>query len=802
MRRLLAVALVLVFPVAASAQWQDTTRAKLTLGAMFTQSGSFGPPPFAADPFACSAAVTAERTVYYNTATHSIWFCNASAWTELGASSGITSPVSGDFVWLGKQTFGTAGDAADSVRVGETAGAIVFEGSGADGNETTLGVTNPTADIRYNLPNAAAGTYSVLTTAVPITLAQGGTGLTTAADDTVPVSSGTAWVASAVPACTDVTGNHLNYDAATNAFSCGTSSSGGITSPVAGDFVWTGKGTWGSAADAANSVRVGETAGAVVFEGATLDGNELTLDVADPGADVTVTVPATAGTLATLGNVAQTFANNITAPNVIASTSLQAIATGSANSTTIDATGITFEGSTADAHETVLAATQPTADATFNLPAPVAGTYNILTTATPVTLAQGGTGLATAADDTVLLSSGSAWVASAVPDCVDTTGNHLNYTAATNAFSCGTSGTATAVSDATFRIQDNGDATKQVAFEASGITTGTTRTLTIPNGSGAVVLSGIASDNIILKADQPLYLESSYSGGLNLGRTAWVPDGPVFSVGTVASEWSDNSGSLRIVNRGEVSAALSNGPCGTSPCADATIIIFSHNSAVAEYLSLQHNGSNAVIQTGTGAVTTVSAGNELQVGSDSATAAAQKITGPDGLGSDKVGGALTIEGGLPTGTGAAGDVNINAAFSSTTGSTEIASVQRAVYRAKRLSLTDNTATTVMTVAVPAGAACSGMLEVEASTLDATNVQSHHSHVGWAIAQVVAGGTYATDIDEIDSNAVTSGTYADTWAIVTGTNTAAIQATFNSSLDTATSLVLTAISNSGCVITFP
>ena len=53
--------------------------------------------------------------------------------------------------------------------------------------------------------------------------AKGGTGLTTAADDTLPVSTGAAWEAKAIPNCTDSAGNHLNYTAATNAISCGTS---------------------------------------------------------------------------------------------------------------------------------------------------------------------------------------------------------------------------------------------------------------------------------------------------------------------------------------------------------------------------------------------------------------------------------------------------------------------------------------------------------------------------------------------------------------------------------------------------
>lgn len=57
---------------------------------------------------------------------------------------------------------------------------------------------------------------------------------------------------------------------------------------------------------------------------------------------------------------------------------------------------------------------------------------------TPLDIGSGGTGLSGAADDTVLLSDGANWQAVGVPDCTDTGGNHLNYTIATNSFSCGT----------------------------------------------------------------------------------------------------------------------------------------------------------------------------------------------------------------------------------------------------------------------------------------------------------------------------------------------------------------------------
>lgn len=48
------------------------------------------------------------------------------------------------------------------------------------------------------------------------------------------------------------------------------------------------------------------------------------------------------------------------------------------------------------------------------------------------------------------------------------------------------------VVDSTFTIVDNGDQTKKIAFQASSITTGTTRTFTAPNASGTLALVDVA----------------------------------------------------------------------------------------------------------------------------------------------------------------------------------------------------------------------------------------------------------------------------------------------------------------------
>jgi len=108
---------------------------------------------------------------------------------------------------------------------------------------------------------------------------------------------------------------------------------------------------------------------------------------------------------------------------------------------------------------------------------------------TAIAFNKGGTGLTSAADDTTLVSSGSAWVATAVPNCTDTGGNHLNYATATNAFSCGTSGGGSGATTAL-------DNLASVAINAA-LLPGTTDTIALGStsknwsdlwlGSGAVI---------------------------------------------------------------------------------------------------------------------------------------------------------------------------------------------------------------------------------------------------------------------------------------------------------------------------
>ena len=65
----------------------------------------------------------------------------------------------------------------------------------------------------------------------------------------------------------------------------------------------------------------------------------------------------------------------------------------------------------------------------------------------PVTVAQGGTALTTATDDTALIGFGGSYNAQNLPDCLDASGNHLNYSASSNAFLCGTTSSGSGSGD-------------------------------------------------------------------------------------------------------------------------------------------------------------------------------------------------------------------------------------------------------------------------------------------------------------------------------------------------------------------
>lgn len=193
---------------------------------------------------------------------------------------------------------------------------MIFEGATDNTYETTLTMTDPTADRTITFPNSS-GTVALASYAESIEL-EGATAndyeatlyVTDPTADitvTIPTSVTAAFMVSslttnAIGAANSVTGssNGLNFEGSA---ADGYETTLSATNPTAdrsvvfanagGTVMLSTLAT--NAPDAANSVS--GASNALVFEGATANDYETSLSPADPGADVTITVPAVAGVM-------------------------------------------------------------------------------------------------------------------------------------------------------------------------------------------------------------------------------------------------------------------------------------------------------------------------------------------------------------------------------------------------------------------------------------------------------------------------------------------------------------------------
>jgi hypothetical protein len=86
------------------------------------------------------------------------------------------------------------------------------------------------------------------------------------------------------------------------------------------------------------------------------------------------------------------------------------------------------------------------------------------------------------------------------------------------------------------------------------------------------------------------------SGSMIAQEAALTPDGPILQTGTTANSW-------HLAEYGDAAFDFQNGPCASSACTDPNFIIHSHNQNTTQWLSLKHDGTNGVIDVGTGLIT-------------------------------------------------------------------------------------------------------------------------------------------------------------------------------------------------------
>jgi hypothetical protein len=322
------------------------------------------------------------------------------------------------------------GDAARSIVVDGTNGQIVFEGTSADANETVLTVADPTADRTLTLPD---NTGTLLSTGSSIANANLANSTVTVGSTSIALGA----TATTIAGVTSLTSTTLE----------------GTTTVRVG------------AADAANGLLLNSSG--ITFEGSTANAHETTLSVTDPTADRAIVFPDAAGTVVLLGSLSVASGSGLSYNSGTGEFGTSAIPNGQlANSSvTVGSTAIALGGSATT----------------------IAGLASVTTTALIVNDQTGGLAIRDADDNSKIARF----------DC----GTISASTTRTFTFPDESGTLLTSAStipggnflDNTFRISDNADNNKKLAFECSGITSGQTRTMTVPDTSGTISTESFAT---------------------------------------------------------------------------------------------------------------------------------------------------------------------------------------------------------------------------------------------------------------------------------------------------------------------
>lgn len=472
----------------------------------------------------------------------------------IGSTAVALGATQGTFTGLTSLTSATLVSGTGSANVVTIAsGNLLFSGSTADANGTTLQVTDPTASRTITLPDAS-GTVALtsdivypvtLTNSVTLTnktLALGSNTISgtlaqfnTAVTDATLVSttgSETLTNKSVNLANNTLTGTLAQFNTAvSNATLVSTTGTETLTNKSLTDPVLTGSSA---------------SAGSIVFKEDTDNGtNSATLKGPASTADVTITLPAETGTVLTtassiansnlanssltigstgiaLGGSATTFTGlaSITSTAVVTNDSgfrirnnsdnTKIAAFSSASITAGQTRTLTFPDASGTIATQAYVNAQITAE-DLDITTDDGNSIAIDLDSETLTLA-GGTGIAStstgntatfAIDSTVATLTGSQTltnktivlgnntVSGALANGITATTQSASDNStkvATTAYVDNqvSAGAVNEFADNVFRVKDNSDATKKLAFECSGISGSTTRTLTVPDSNGTI----------------------------------------------------------------------------------------------------------------------------------------------------------------------------------------------------------------------------------------------------------------------------------------------------------------------------
>ena len=383
-------------------------------------------------------------------------------------------------------------DAANAITI--ASGQIVFEGATANDFETTLAVTDPTADRTITFPDAAGTVALTSDISYPVTLNNS----VTLTNKTLALGSNTisGTIAQFNTAVTDATlatttgsetltnkSVNLANNTLTGTFAqFNTAVSNATLVSTTGTETLTNKSLTAPILTGSSS-----SAGSIVFKEDTDNGtNSATLKGPASTADVTITLPAETGTVLT---TASSIANSNLANSTVTIGS-SAVALGSSVTTLTGITSLTADAVVAKANGfRVIDNTDASKQVAFDASGIATSTTRTLTVpnVSDTLVLLGAT--QTLTNKTIALGSNTVTGALANGITATTQSASDNSTkVATTAYVDNqvSAGAVNEFADNVFRVKDNSDATKKLAFECSGISGSTTRTLTVPNSNGTI----------------------------------------------------------------------------------------------------------------------------------------------------------------------------------------------------------------------------------------------------------------------------------------------------------------------------